>query len=455
MTTKQLESPLYESLQAQFEIVSLQDQHAQTKAYREQAMQQFRTLGFPSIKNEEWRFANVLPIVKTAYEVSALKNAQISEAAYEQARTLINAHNEDILPKLKGEQKGAYRLVTINGVLSKELSFLPEMEGVTICPITEAIDQPGFEQYFGKILTLENNAFACLNSALYTDGIFMEVKANVALDMPLHIIKVKLAADNALFQPRNLFVLHRSAELEVIETYISDAGSEAKVLINSVSEIALEENAHFYHYDIQKGHQNIRKIQRNEAVQYKHSNYSNYTFTFPGSSFTRNNLAIHLDDEVVESHLYGLYLTADEQLVDNHTEVHHKKPNGESNQLYKGIIMDKSKAVFNGKIFVYEDAQKTNAFQQSNNVLFSEQATVHAKPQLEIFADDVKCSHGTTIGQLNKEALFYLQSRGIGEDSARKIMVKAFAFDVAEKIKIPALRSYVEEMIVEEMSRKV
>ncbi|MNS93305.1 FeS cluster assembly protein SufD [compost metagenome] len=269
--------------------------------------------------------------------------------------------------------------------------------------------------------------------------------------MPIHIIKVKLASGNALFQPRNLFIVRKNAQMDVIETYISDADNEAAILINGVSEIALEENAHFFHYDIQKGCKNIRKIQRNEAVQQKHSNYSNYTFTFPGSSFTRNNLTIHLNDEAIESHLYGLYLTAGEQLVDNHTEVHHKKPNGESNQLYKGIIMDKSKAVFNGKIYVYEDAQKTNAFQQSNNVLFGEQATVHAKPQLEIFADDVKCSHGTTIGQLNKEAIFYLKSRGIGEEQAKQLMVKAFAFDVAEKIKIPALRSYVEEMIIEEM----
>ena len=451
MTTKQLESPLYESLQAQFEIVALQDQHEATKAYRAQAMETFRTLGFPSIKNEEWRFANVLPLVKTTYEVSADKNAQISEETLAQAKTLIAAHKEDILPKLKGEEKGAYRLVTINGVFSKELSFLPDNAGITISTIGEAVDQPGYQEYFGKIVTLENNAFASLNGAMFTDGLFIELKANTVLDMPIHIIKVKLASGNALFQPRNLFVVHKNAQMDVIETYISESDNDASILINGVSEIAVEENAHFFHYDIQKGCKNIRKIQRNEAVQKKHSNYSNYTFTFPGSSFTRNNLAIHLDDEAIESHLYGLYLTAGEQLVDNHTEVHHKKPHGESNQLYKGIIMDKSKAVFNGKIYVYEDAQKTNAFQQSNNVLFSEQATVHAKPQLEIFADDVKCSHGTTIGQLNKEAIFYLKSRGIGEEQAKQLMVKAFAFDVAEKIKIPALRSYVEEMITEEM----
>jgi Fe-S cluster assembly protein SufD len=224
--------------------------------------------------------------------------------------------------------------------------------------------------------------------------------------------------------------------------------------VNAAAEAVLAEQAVFQHYDIQKASSNLRIVQRTEVAQKKHSNYSNYTFTFPGASFVRNNLALHLNDADVESHLYGLYLSADTQLVDNHTEVHHKMPRGESNQLYKGIVMDKSRAVFNGKIFVYQDAQKTNAFQQSNNVLFSEQATVNAKPQLEIFADDVKCSHGTTIGQLNKEALFYLKSRGIGEAQAKQLMVKAFAYDVAEKIQIESLRAYIESMIEMEMESR-
>src|SRR5690606_1753111 len=182
------------------------------------------------------------------------------------------------------------------------------------------------------------------------------------------------------------------------------------VFVNGVTEIVAAENSRLDHYDLQTGRPGMRFVQRIESKQAKDSNYSNYTFTLPGSDFVRNNLSFHLDDPGLECHLYGLYLTAGNQLVDNHTEVHHKMPHGESNQLYKGVLLDKSKAVFNGKIYVYEDAQKTNAFQQSNNILFSDKATVNAKPQLEIFADDVKCSHGTTVGQINKEAFFYLQS---------------------------------------------
>lgn len=441
---KQLESPLTESLAAQFDMLILQNQDS-TKDYRNKAMDTFRRLGFPSVKNEEWRFTNILPIVKAQYELNT--TSALSEAQINTAKDLIAANYSQLFTADE-----VYRLVLINGVIAESLSQLPQEVGVTLCDIKEATELKSFQDNFGSILNIENNAFAALNSAMYQDGVFISVDNNVVLEKPIHIIKVILNDQALMQQSRDLFVIGKSAELNVVESYLME--SEQLVFLNAAAEAFLAENAQFNHYDIQKSDANLRIIQRTEAAQKKHSNYSNYTFTLPGASFVRNNLALHLNDDEVESHLYGLYLTADAQLVDNHTEVHHKMPRGESNQLYKGIVMDKSKAVFNGKIFVYEDAQKTNAFQQSNNVLFSEQATVNAKPQLEIFADDVKCSHGTTIGQLNKEALFYLKSRGIGENQAKQLMVKAFAFDVAEKIKIPALRSYVEGLIEAEMENK-
>lgn len=441
---KQLESPLFESLAAQYDMLILQNQDS-TKAYRTEAMEAFRKLGFPSIKNEEWRFTNILPVVKTSYELTAATT--IDAAQLDQAKTLI----ADNYNKLFAEDE-VYRLVLINGVVATGLSNLPEQKGLHLCEIKEATEHPAFREHFGKILNIKDNAFAALNSAMFQDGIFIAVEKNIVVEKPIHIIKVILSGQAMMQQSRDLFVLDQNAELNVVESYLTDIAQPA--FLNAAAEAVLAENAKFNHYDLQKADANLRIIQRTEAAQKKHSNYSNYTFTLPGAGFVRNNLALHLNDEDIESHLYGLYLTADSQLVDNHTEVHHKMPRGESNQLYKGIMMDKSKAVFNGKIFVYEDAQKTNAFQQSNNVLFSEQATVNAKPQLEIFADDVKCSHGTTIGQLNKEALFYLKSRGIGETQARQLMVKAFAFDVAEKIKIPALRNYVETLIETEMENR-
>ncbi|MFT4061364.1 MAG: Fe-S cluster assembly protein SufD [Edaphocola sp.] len=448
--TNQLETPLYENLVAKFEIAEMQAGNEHLKALRNKAFGIFKQLGFPSIKNEEWRFTNVLPIVKENYELEVVDNG-LSPEEFEKTAALVAAHTEEIQQSLKGEHKGAYRLVIVNGKINERLSYLPNTQLIEVLSFEQAENKASFQKYFGNVATMEGNAFTALNTALYKDGLFVEVPANAQVDKPLHLINVFVSAADVLLQPRHLFVVNKNASLEIIETILADQTGH-NLLVNGVTEISVAENAHFHHYDIQTGRSGMRYIQRTEASQQKHSNYSNYTFTFPGADFVRNNLTLHLDADTLESHLYGLYLTAGTQLVDNHTEVHHKFPNGESNQLYKGVLMDKSKAVFNGKIYVYQDAQKTNAFQQSNNILFSDKATVNAKPQLEIFADDVKCSHGTTIGQMNKEALFYLQSRGIGEASARNLLVNAFAFDVTEKVKIPAIRTYLEKTIAAVMN---
>ncbi len=441
----QLETPLYESMVAKFEIASLQSGNEHLRSLRLNAFNVFKSIGFPSIKNEEWKYTNVQPFLKDDYELEVIPY-DLSKEEFEKTAKLIAAHLDEVQNSLKGEHKGAYRLVTVNGKINQDLSVLPDAKQVKVLPFAEAEKEASFQKYFGAIATVDANAFVALNTALYSDGLYIEVNKNAAIDKPLHIVHVLLAGTSVFVQPRHLFVINANASFEVIETTITDDAPH-NIFVNGVTEVAVAENAHFHHYDIQTGRKGLRFVQRVEATQEKHSNYSNYTFTLPGTDFVRNNLAIHLNDENLESHLYGLYLTAGTQLVDNHTEVHHKKPHGESNQLYKGVLLDHSKAVFNGKIFVYQDAQKTNAFQQSNNILFSEKATVNAKPQLEIFADDVKCSHGTTIGQLNNEAIFYLQTRGVGEQTAKNMMVNAFAFDVTEKVKIPALRTYLEKLI--------
>ncbi len=449
--TKQLDTPLYERFKAKAEIASLQSKTEDVRILRTQAFEQFINVGFPSIKNEEWRFTNVLPFLKDNYEFEVVEK-DLNTEELEQTTKLILQHQNEIQSSIKGEQKGAYRIVSINGKLNKDLSIFPDNKKIQILSLCDADEEISFQKHFGKIATIENpeNAFVALNTAFYSNGIFIEIEKNVVVDKPIHFINVILADKPLLVQPRNLIVVNKSAGIEIIETTITD-NQHNNVMVNAVCEIALEENAHFDHYDIQSGNNGMRYINRTEIAQSKHSNYANYTFTFPGADIVRNNLTLHLNDSDIESHLYGLYLTADKQITDNHTEVLHKFPNCESNQLYKGVLKGNSKAVFNGKIKVYQDAQKTNAFQQSNNILFSEKATVNAKPQLEIYADDVKCSHGTTIGQLNNEAIFYLQSRGIGLESAKNLMVNAFAFDVTEKVKIPALKVYLEKRIEKEM----
>ncbi|HTO14408.1 MAG TPA: Fe-S cluster assembly protein SufD [Edaphocola sp.] len=444
MITKQIEAPLFDTMQNRYDMLRL-NQKDSLSNYRATAMEAFSRLGFPSVKNEEWRFTNVLPIVKSEYDLNSNIDALNAENI-QKATEIINKHFSSQY------EKKIYKVVSINGVFSAALSDLPEQEGFTFSPIIKAQDNKVFQEHFGKILNIEDNPFAALNSAMFQDGAFIALEKNVVVDAPIHFIKIILTEGRSLIQKRDLFVLDKFSEMDVIESFICEGSGD--IFLNAASEVVLGENATFHHYDIQKSDERLHIIQRIEAKQLKHSNYSNYTFTLPGAKFVRNNLSLYMDDVEIESHLYGLYISANEQLIDNHTEVHHKFARGESNQLYKGIMMDKSKAVFNGKIYVYQDAQKTNAFQQSSNILFSEQAVVNAKPQLEIFADDVKCSHGTTIGQLDQNAMFYLRSRGIGEAKAKEIMVKAFAFDVVEKIQIPELKKYIGKMIADEMEER-
>ncbi|MBC7903518.1 MAG: Fe-S cluster assembly protein SufD, partial [Gemmatimonadaceae bacterium] len=229
------------------------------------------------------------------------------------------------------------------------------------------------------------------------------------------------------------------------------AEASKAVFVNSVSEVSLGENAIFSHYYIQTGHARTTSIQHTEVEQARSSVYNNYKVSLPGARLFRNNLHVRLNGENTETHLYGLYLAGGNQLVDNHTLVDHRHPNCQSNELYKGVMKDEATGVFNGKIFVRKPAQKTNAFQKNNNLMLSRKATIDSKPQLEIFADDVKCSHGSTIGQFNENALFYLKSRGIGDAKARALLVHAFAFDVTEKIPIPEVQAHINQMLEDKL----
>lgn len=446
-----MDSPLYERIAAKFEIADLRAQQDEIKDLRKSAYAIFNAAGFPSTKQEEWRFTNMYPYLKDDYVLED-RDSPLSEEEFKQAAALIARYQEDMHTSLKGTHKGAYRIVMINGRINEELSAFPDGDQIKIKCGAAAMSDATFLKYCGKIVRPEGKPFAALNTALFTDPLLLEVPKGTQVDKPVHILHLWLAPRNPIWvNPRSLFVLQPEAGLEVVETMLTDA-SDQPVFVNGVTEIEVQENAVFHHYDIQQvKRKGLRIVQQTESAQKRNSNYSNYTFTFPGSDIVRNTLALHLNAPNLESHLYGLALTSGQQLVDNHTEVHHKFPHGESNQLYKGVLLEKSKVVFNGKILVYEDAQKTNAFQQSNNILFSDHATVDAKPQLEIFADDVKCSHGTTMGQLDKDALFYLQSRGIGEASALTMMVNAFAFDVTQKIKNETLRVYLNRLITAEM----
>jgi Fe-S cluster assembly protein SufD len=443
-TKKQLETPLFERFASSEEVVLYQTDKQYIKDIRKAAFDLFKQNGFPSTKNEEWRFTNMSTYLKDNYLLSGIE-AMLTATEIEAIKTAINQRLQVIQ---EVAITAPYTVVLVNGHFSQELSVLPNAQDITIGSINDNLDNTSLQKYFAAIAdtVASSNSYVALNTALYANGLFIELPKGKIIEQPVYIFNVYTANNSSMLLPRNLVVINENAACTVIENIIDHTNGQA-VLVNKVTEVVVARNAHFHHYDIQTGQSGLRLVQRTEATQATNSTYNNYTFTFPGADIVRNNLTIHLDEANLESHLYGLYLTAGNQLVDNHTEVHHKFPNGESNQLYKGVLLDQSRGVFNGKIKVYEDAQKTNAFQQSNNMLYSKEATINAKPQLEIYADDVKCSHGTTIGQLSDEAMFYLQSRGIGIASAKKLMVNAFAFDVTQKVQLQQLRKYLEDKI--------
>jgi len=307
------------------------------------------------------------------------------------------------------------------------------------------LKDPRFAGYFGNG-KWGNQHFAYLNTALFTDGLFVRVKEGAVVEKPLHVVHVFTSDRNLLIQPRHVLVAGKNSEASIVESVVSAAG-EVKLWVNSLTEIFVQTDARLDHVVLQTAGEGVRLVQHTTVRQQKQSLYNNYTFTLPGAELVRNDLQARLEEDHTETHLYGLYLAAGGQLVDNHTLVDHQKPNCFSNELYKGVLLEKSTGVFNGKVYVHQDAQKTNAFQQNNNLVISKQATIDSKPELEIYADDVKCSHGSTVGQFSEEALFYLRARGLGEETAKALLITAFAFDVTEKLRNEAVEAYVNELI--------
>jgi Fe-S cluster assembly protein SufD len=427
--------PLYEEIVNGYNSLVASD--GDLRRARQSAFDKFRLLGFPSIKNEDWKYTNIGRFLKDEFALGVSAGAPsvvLPEAA--------------IIPGLDG-----YRIVLVNGVWNGEVSGGPLPKGVEIKRVAEAIQDPALAGYFenGK---WGNLAFVHLNTALFTDGLFIRV--NGAVDKPLQIIHLYSAERNLMIQPRHVWVVNANAELTVVESVFSVEAEgkrgevktgEVKIWVNSLTEIIAHTDSRVDHTVIQAAAAGARLVNHTTVRQKKQSLYNNYTFTLPGADLVRNDLQARLEEDHTETHLYGLYLAAGQQLVDNHTLVDHQKPSCFSNELYKGVLLEQSTGVFNGKVYVHKDAQKTNAFQQNNNLVISKKATIDSKPELEIFADDVKCSHGSTVGQFSEDAVFYLRARGIGEETAKALLIAAFAFDVTEKIKIRAVENYINQLI--------
>jgi len=428
---------LYQQLVSSFKEIANAQEPAEIASLRQVAFDRFEKEGFPTVKNEEWKYTNLHSLISTPYELG----------------TEAEIHNDINISKAVIPELEAYRIVLVNGRFSPSLSTLDEEIGLVVKTIADANGEENFQKHYAQHADKSDNIFVQLSTALQRAGLYISVSKNKVVAKPVHIIHVAAGNTEFFSQTRNLIVLEENAEIEVVESFITNDGA-AKNVNTKVTEIVLEENAKMQHYYLQVSKDSSNYIHHTEVYQEQHSLYNNYNCNLPGASFIRHNINVRLDAENVESHLYGVNLTSGKQFVDNHTVVDHMKPHCESYEWYKNIPQDESTAVFNGKIFVREDAQKTNAFQQNNNMLIGDKSTVYTKPQLEIFADDVKCSHGCTMGQFDDEALFYLRARGIGEESARILLVHAFAFDVTSRFSNPTVRSYVENLVAAGLEAK-
>ncbi len=406
--------------------------------YRRDAYDSLSETGLPHIKNEEYKYTNITKVLEGKFSTLEKGNSAIEPS---------------VLDKMAIDGLDVHKLVFVNGIFSLELSDSEMPAGVNITNVAEAItsNNERFLANFGKASEGNDDAFLKLNTALSEDGAFIEVEKNAIVSKPIALFFINDASKQSLYSTaRNLIIAGDNSESTFLQYYMTE-GSEHS-FTNVVTEVIVGENAHTNLYKLKNNKNSAYHIGTTQVHQSKSSVFSSYTFTLSGA-IVRNNLNVASDGEGCETHMFGLYVLDGNTHVDNHTAVDHIKPNSYSNELYKGILDDNAKGVFNGKVFVRQEAQKTNAFQSNKNILLSDTSVVNTKPQLEIWADDVKCSHGCTTGQLDEDALFYLRARGLSKDSARALLLYAFAIEVLENVKIEPLKVYLENIISERLHK--
>ncbi len=401
---------------------------------RRKAIARFASVGFPTTRDEEWRFTNTAPLSRVNFSLPD-PNAVDSVTPRDIARYLL-------------PDPGVRRMVFVNGRFAPQLSLLDRLtEGLTLLPLAGALRTKNAValSHLGKLAAIDQNAFTALQSAFLHDGCFIHVAGGVAVEEPLHLLFIATRDDHPqAIQPRVLIVMEDRSRLSLVETYGGDA--EARNFTNVVSETTLGENATLYHDIVQVESLHAFHVSTRHLTQGRASTAVVNAVTF-GGRWVRNTVATKFAGEDAECTLNGLSLASGEQLVDNHTAIDHAMPHCASHELYKSILDGRARGVFNGKIFVRKDAQKTDARQTNKTLLLSDDATIDTKPQLEIFADDVKCTHGATVGQLDEDQVFYLRARGIDLQTARDLLTFAFAGDVVDRVHVPALRATLESLL--------
>tara|TARA_R100000935_G_scaffold13736_4_gene27490 strand:+ start:56382 stop:57695 length:1314 start_codon:yes stop_codon:yes gene_type:complete len=398
---------------------------------RNDAIKVFEEQGFPSKKEEAWKYTSLNALLKHDYNIFP-KNERTIELKEVRKYFL---HDID-----------TYKLVFVDGVYNSFLSDTTH-DSIDVCLLSSALNKAKYkaviEAYFNK--TAVKDSLTSLNTAFAKEGAYIHIPKHKEVEKPIEIINFSTGNEAAmLLQPRNLVVVGENAHVQIIERHQSL--SKNQVLTNSVTEIFAEKRAYVDYYKIQNDARTASLIDSTYVSQEQESHCRVHTFSF-GGKLVRNNLNFYQKGERCDSTLNGITIIEGKQHVDHNTLVHHIAPNCESHQDYKGIFADSSTGVFNGKVYVEKDAQKLDAFQQNNNILVDDKASINSKPQLEIFADDVRCSHGCTIGQLDEDAMFYLQSRGIGKKEARALLMYAFANNVLESVKIPELKARINKLI--------
>ncbi len=401
---------------------------------RQSALDVFKESGFPNARLEDWKYTDVRPIKKKKF--SSVNKTPVSMRA-------------DEIDALRFQGLDCIDLVFINGVFAKEYSNIePLEEGLIIENMQDALakDKDFLANHLAKYADDNSSPFTALNTAFIQNGAFINVSPDVVIEKPVNILYLSKTNGSPLAtHPRNLIVVGENAEMTVIESYIGHG--QANYFTNAVTEATLSANAHLKHYKIQQESLNAYHIGNLIALQSRDSNLESHSISL-GGALVRNDIHGKLAAEGAQIVMNGLYMTDNKQHVDNHTRVDHLKPHTSSTENYRGILNGKSRAVFNGKVVVHKNAQKIEAHQNNANLLLSNDAEIDTKPELEIYADDVKCSHGATVGQLDQKMLFYLRSRAIDEQTARSLLTYAFADELISSIGLGPIRHQLEQLII-------
>jgi Fe-S cluster assembly protein SufD len=409
---------------------------------RQAALERFTAHGFPGPKEEDWRFVNLAPFRAREFRLAD---------GSDQGRVSL-----DVIAPYLFAIPGARTLIFVNGQFVPDLSKVAELpRGVRVASLSAALtsDATLLDQHLGKYAKAEESGFTALNTALVKDGLFVHVKSGVDAGAPIHAVFLSDGRfDGAATHPRNFIFAEAGARVSVIESYVGL--TEGTYFTNAVTEAIVGDGAHLEHIKIQRESEQAYHVGTTHIDQGKDSRGVSHSVSF-GAALCRNNLDVVLSGPGVEAQMLGLYMGRGKQEIDNHTSLLHAHPNCGTREIYKGILDDRSHGVFNGKIYVTPLAQKTDAKQTNRALLLSDQATIDTKPQLEIFADDVKCTHGATVGNLDLLAAFYLKSRGIGGSLARQILTYAFAAEVLEEIPYPSIRKALEAVVMSRLDQLV